>query len=108
MLGSVCTVFYLGSSPDGVAGKSFLSIFFFFFVVVVLSNIFISVPSNFRCLFNSSSTFKYIVGLSLQSEIPLCILCTVLGKLNGEYLWWGIKTLPFNGVSWVPKGGRMI
>lgn len=51
------------------------SAFFFFFVVLL--KIFLSVPSNLPYLFNSSSTFKYIVGLSLQSEIPLCILCTV-------------------------------
>lgn len=73
--------FCLGRSPADVAGKSFLSFSFF----VVFSNVFLSVTSNFSYLFNSSSTFKYIVGLSLQSEIPHCILCTVLGKLGSLY-----------------------
>lgn len=77
MLGSVCTAFYLERSSADVAGKSFLVFF-----LVVLSNFFPCVPSTFPYFFNSSSTFKYIVGLSLQSEIPLHILCTVLGKFE--------------------------
>lgn len=61
------------------AGKSFLSFCFF----VVISNVFfLSEPSVFPSWFNSSSTFKYIVGLSLRSETPLYFLCTVFGTLG--------------------------
>ena len=55
-----------------IADLIFFLVFFFFFNFRTL---------NFSQLFNSSSTFKYIVGLSLKIEIRLCILCTVSLKL---------------------------
>lgn len=69
MLGSVCTTFWLGNCWSDVASN--VSLFFF------LSFYFYFRTLNFSQLFNSSSTFKYIVGLSLKIEIRLCILCTV-------------------------------
>lgn len=50
---------------------------------------------KFSQLFNSSSTFKYIVGLSLKIEIWLCIVCTVS--------WKRCTSRP---VLWVSLAGR--
>ena len=73
MLGSVCTTFWPGNCWSDVA--------FFFFLVFFYFLFFYFRTLNFSQLFNSSSTFKYIVGLSLKIEIRLCILCTVSLKL---------------------------
>lgn len=72
MLESVCTTFWPRNCwYDGASNVCFFVFFCLFFF-------YIFVPSTFL---NSSSTFKYIVGLSLKIEILLCILCTVSFKL---------------------------
>lgn len=88
LLGSVCTAFWLGGCWLDVASTdSFsLSIFFPFSCFFLFFLFFFFTFLNFRTLkfsqlINSSSTFKYIVGLSLKIEIWLCILCTVSLKL---------------------------
>ena len=76
MLESVCTTFWQGNCWLDVASNAC----FFFFLNLFFFNHFCTL--NFSQLFNSSSTFKYIVGLSLKIEIWLCILYTVFLKLR--------------------------
>lgn len=74
MLGSVCTTFEPGNCWSDEASNALF--FDFFFLVFSYFR-----TLKFSQIFNSSSTFKYIIGLSLKTKIWLCILCTVSIKL---------------------------
>lgn len=107
-----------------VAGKSFLSFCFFrrHFKRFFSLNLRFFLPgstaaarlnTSLACLFEAKlhSTF-YVqssghLGLSAPGR-PKVGDKRAGGSGNGESLWWGVKTLPFNGASWAPKGWRMV